>query len=169
MAGFTISSNNYLRNLYSADRSMANNTQRAKVTVTKRGQADAKALSKGIASLSSYDYEAEVDDETRFYKTLKAFTDSYNNTVKSGTELSETDPSMKRLIGEVKKLKNEHGDKLSEYGLSFDKDGYLSISETAMDIISTKKFKEVLGEDSKFLDDLKNLQKKLTRRIDYLV
>lgn len=170
MAHFTVTANNYLRNLYSSNRNLVNNSERAKVTVTDRGKADSKALTKGIASLSSYDYDKEVDKEdTNFYKTLKAFSDSYNNTIKSGDELSETDPTTKRLVKQMKKLKEEYGDELERYGISFDTKGYMSISSTAMDNISPKNYKELLGENSEFMADLEKLSTKLSRRINYLV
>lgn len=168
MAGLSVLSNNYLRNLYSNNRSLANATERAKVSVNTLGKADTKALSKGIASLSSYDYDGETEDETKFYKTLKAFADTYNYTITSGTGLSETDSSTKKIVNDIKKLKEEYGDTLEEYGISFDKKGYMSISSTAMDIIKPSNYKEIFGEDSEFLKDLGSLQKKLSRRIDYL-
>lgn len=168
MAGLSVLSNNYLRNLYSNNRNLVNVSERAKVSVSDLGKADAKALSKGIASLSSYDYEAETEDETKFYKTLKAFADTYNYTLSSGSDLSQTDNSTKKIVNDIKKLKEEYGDKLEEYGISFDNKGYMSISSTAMDIIKPSKYKEVFGEDSEFLKDLGSLQKKLSRRINYL-
>lgn len=169
MASYTVSANNYLRDLYSGNRNLVNNSERAKVTITDRGKADATALKRGIASLSDYDYEAETDDETKFYKTLKAFADSYNNTIKSGDELSNTDPTTKRLVSQMKKLKEQYGDELETYGISFDKKGYMSINDTAMDTISVDKYKNLLGEDSEFMKDLEKLSVKLQRRINYLV
>lgn len=169
MASFTVSANNYLRNLYSNNRNLVNNSERAKVTVADRGKADTAALKKGIASLSDYDYDTESDDETKFYKTLKAFADSYNNTIKTGDELSNTDSNTKRLVNQMKKLKEQYGEELENYGISFDSKGYMSINDTAMDTISVNKYKDLLGEDSEFMADLEKLSKKLQRRINFLV
>lgn len=169
MASYNITSNVYLRELYSQNRSLATSTERAKVTITNRGAADAKALKKGISSLSSYDYDAEIDDETKFYKTLKAFADTYNNTIESGTDLSNMDSRTKSIVKDIKKLQEKYEDELENYGLTFDKKGYMSINSLAMDNISPKNYKNVLGEDSEFLSDLGKLQKKLSRRINYLV
>lgn len=172
MANFTVTANSYLRSLYTGNRNLVTNSERAKVSVTDRGKADTKALRNGISSLSEYDYDEEVDkdeEDTKFYKTLKAFADSYNNTIKTGGELSETDPTTKRLVKEMKKLKNEYGDELERLGISFDSKGYMSISSTAMDNISPKNYKDILGEDSPFMKDLEKLSTKLSRRINYLV
>lgn len=171
MANFSVTSNNFLRNLYAKDRALVNTSERAKVSTKELGKADSKALGKGVSALSSFDYDAEVDDETKFYKTLKSFADSYNNTIESGSAIAGDDSGVKSVMKDMKKLQEKYGDKLEEYGISFDSKGYMSISETAMDEIKTPSFKNLFGKESEveFLGDLSALAKRLTRRINYLV
>ncbi len=169
MANFTITSNSYLRNLYSSNRNLVNSSVRKNLTVVDLGKADSAALKNGISSLSSYDYEREDADPENFKKTLKAFADSYNNALETGEGISKEDSRTKRLVNEMKQLEKNYGEELKEYGITFNSKGYMSISDTAMSTISVKKFKNILGEDSEFLADLDNVSKKLSRRINYLV
>lgn len=168
MSNFSVSSNHFLRQLYTGNRELSSGSERLKVSTKDLAKADTKALKKGIASLSDYDYEKETEDPVEFYKTLKAFADTYNQTVETGGKLMD-DSDTKRLMNEMKKLRQNHADELDSYGISFDSKGFMSISETAMDNISVNRFKDILGEDSEFLRGLSDIQKKLSRRIDYLV
>lgn len=169
MSSFNVTGNAFLRNLYSSNRNLVSAGERAKVSTKELGQADTKALSKGIASLSAYDYDGKSDDESKFYKTIKAFADSYNNTVETGKSLSEQDPRTKKIINDMKKLQSKYGDELERYGITFNNKGYMEIGSTAMDHIKPSSYRDVVGENSEFMKELKDISKKLTRRINYLV
>lgn len=169
MSNFSITSNHYLRNLYQSDRSMVTKSARAQVSGTDRTKADAKALAKGIAGLSSYDYEGENSDEEKldFYNTLKAFADTYNYTMESSQEIG--DKETKALVKKFEELKEEHGEDLAKFGITFNDDGYMSIAQSAIDNINVNRFKEVFGSDTEFMENLSDLQKRLSRRVNYLV
>lgn len=161
-----ITNNFYLRNLYGTDRSLVNKNERKLNTSVTLAKADSKALAKGISALGSYDYEAEETDETDFYNTLKAFADSYNYTLDSGGD--NTEPDIKNLMKHFKELQANHEDELADFGITFDEDGYMNIAKSAVENIDIKRFREVLGTDTEFIEDLSALQKKLSRRINYL-
>lgn len=167
MASFNISANNYLRNLYSANRNLVNSSERKNASIKDLGKADSKALSNGIDALKSYDFES--DDKKKFYNNLKALADSYNNTLQTGSEISEGDTRTKSIVKDIKKLAKKYGDELERYGISFDKKGYMKVDAGAADNISPKSYKSVMGEDSEFLNELSKLSKKMSRSVNYLV
>lgn len=169
MSNFTVTSNGYLRNLYAGNRDLINVSERAKVSTRDLGKADAKALSKGIAALSSYDYENSDDDSVDFYKMVKGFADSYNYTLESSNSLSEGDQRTKAVLKDIKKLREDYKDELAKYGISFKINGYMEVDGTAFDNIKPQSYKRIMGSDSDFMKDLSDISKKLTRRINYLV
>lgn len=169
MSNFTVTANGYLRNLYSGNRDLVNVSERAKVSTKDLGKADTKALSKGIAALSTYDYENSGDDSVEFYKMVKGFADSYNYTLESGNSLSEGDQRTKSVLKDIKKLREEYGDELEKYGISFKSSGYMEVDGSAFDNIKPGSFKNIMGADSEFMKNLSNISNKLTRRINYLV
>lgn len=169
MSNFTVTANGYLRNLYSGNRNLVNVSERAKVSTKDLGKADTKALSKGIAALSSYDYENNGEDNAEFYKTVKAFADSYNYTLESSSSLSEGDKRTKDVLKDIKKLRENYGDELEKFGISFKSNGYMEVDGTAFDNIKPESFKRIMGSDTDFMKDISNISKKLTRRINYLV
>lgn len=170
MSSFTVKTTTYLRNLYTENRTFAYKDKRTEASATSLQKADESALRKGIRSLSDWDYDddqknSEAVTKGRFYSTLKAFTGAYNYTINSGTSASAAS-SVKRATQNIKSLTDSYADKLSSYGISVSDEGYMTLSDSAVDNIDIKNFKKVFGEDSDYMKELSELSKKASRRID---
>lgn len=170
MSSFTVKTTTYLRNLYNENRTLAYKDKRADAKATALQKADESALRKGIRSLADWDYDDDEKNEEevtkgRFYSTLKAFTGAYNYTINSGTATSASH-SVKQATKAIKSLTDSYADTLSAYGVSVSSDGYLSLSDSAVDNIDIKNFKKVFGSDSDYMKELTELSKKASRRID---
>lgn len=170
MSTFAVKTTTYLRNLYNGTRTLAYKDKRADVTTSTLQKADESALRKGIQSLADWDYDdedknAEEVTKGRFYSTLKAFTGAYNYTINSGTAAAASH-SVKQATKNIKSLTDAYADKLSSYGITVNSDGYMTLSDSAVDNIDIKNFKKVFGSDSDYMKELSELSKKASRRID---
>ncbi len=170
MSTFTVKTTTYLRNLYNGNRSYAYKNKRTDTKSTTLQQADQTALRKGIQSLADWDYDddeknSEEVTKGRFYSTLKAFTGAYNFTIDSGTA-SSSDRTIKNATKQLKDLTDSYSDQLEGYGITVDKNGYMTLSDSAVDNIDIKNFKSLFGSDSDYMKELQALSKKTSRRID---
>ncbi len=171
MASFSVTNNHQLRMIYMGNTDATKKSERPKLSIPKLNKADSSALKKGLERLSDYNMdEVGDDDEDKkkdFFKTVKAFTDAYNNTLESGSQ--SQNKSVSKLTDQLKKVSEKYADKLSDYGFSFDEKGYVSIKESAINNISTKKYKDVIGKDSDYAKELSDIAKKMTKHIDVAV
>ena len=173
MSNFSVTNNWYLRNNYKTTKELSKLSNRSDVSEGKLAGADSLALKRGIRSLRDYKYEdakkvSSKDTDTvlgkgKFYKTLKAFADTYNYSLDSGKNSSNAD--IKKLSKNMKKIAEKYSDELDELGVTFDSKGYMSISPSAVDHIKLSTYGEKLA-DSDFLTDLENNTKKIYRRVD---
>ena len=69
VSSFSVTTNYYLRSLYSADRTLTNKTTRAETKASSLQKADQDALRNGIRALADWDYE---DEEENSKKNVKA-------------------------------------------------------------------------------------------------
>ena len=173
MANYTVTSSAFLRNNYSAYRQMSIKASREEATQKQLSTADSLALKKAIRSLSDYEYNDEDTEDSdaenvKFYKTLKAFADTYNYTLDSST--SSSSDSIKSLGKKMKSFASQYEYELKELGIKFNSKGYMEISASAIDNIKQSTYGEAFSTSSayktKFLDDLKDVSQKIYRRID---
>ena len=170
--GYTITTNSYLRALYSDDRSLAKKNEREKLSGAKLVLADTKALKKGVASLSSWDY-GDIDQEDtdleneKFYGKMKAFQDVYNNTTDSTGK--SKDESLKGYGNQMKALAEKYKEELSDVGVTFDEKGYMTVRESAIKNIDIAEYEEVFGKSGTFTKDLAKIAAKITKHIDKAV
>ncbi len=173
MANYTVTSSAYLRNNYSAYRQLSIKASREEASQKELSTADSLALKKAIRSLSDYNYSDSEDDDTdaeniKFYKTLKAFADTYNYTYDSSS--SSSSGSIKSLSKKMKNFAEKYEDELKELGITFNSKGYMEVSASAIDNIKESTYGEYFsknsGYKSAFLDDLKDVTQKIYRRVD---
>ena len=167
MSTFTVKTTTYLRNLYNGNRSYAYKNKRTDTKSTTLQQADQTALRKGIQSLADWDYDDDEknSEEVTKGRFLKAFTGAYNFTIDSGTA-SSSDRTIKNATKQLKDLTDSYSDQLEGYGITVDKNGYMTLSDSAVDNIDIKNFKSLFGSDSDYMKELQALSKKTSRRID---
>ena len=173
MANYNITASAFLRNNYSAYRQMSIKANRDEASPKELSTADSLALKKAIRSLSDYEYNDEDTEDSdaenvKFYKTIKAFADTYNYTLDSST--SSSSESIKALGKKMKNFSSKYEDELKELGIKFNSKGYMEISASAIDNIKQSTYGEAFSTGSayktKFLDELKDVTQKIYRRID---
>ncbi len=168
MSSFSISYNGSLRNLYNEDHTLGTKNGRKNADNPTLVAGDLRALNRGLKGISVYDFGTDEkdtkDEKTAFYKKLKAVMDTYNNSVES-TSTSES-AETKKVSKKLAKLAKKYEKELEDVGISLDKKGYMTISETAVDNYDVSRFKEVFGEDSEFMKEFTKYTKNLTRHID---
>ncbi len=170
MSGFSISANHYLRVIYAGNTDVMKKTDRQNVSSSRLSHADSTALRKGLARLADYDFEHVGDNESRkndFYNTLKAFSDAYNNTLDSG--LSSQNSSITELTNKLKDSSQKHAKELSDYGITFDDNGYMHVRQSAVNNISATAFADVVGKKAEYSKELSEIAKKLSKHVDIAV
>lgn len=171
MSSFSVTNNHYLRVIYTGNTDVIKKADRANASSSKLTQADSTALRKAIARLADFDMDDVADDDeskkTSFYNTAKAFSDAYNYTLESGS--GSQNESISKLTKQMKQLSEKYADKMSDYGITFDDKGYMSVKNSAINNISTSKYKELIGKDSDYAKELSSLAKKISRHIDVAV
>ena len=171
MSSFSVTTNYYLRSLYSSDRTLTNKTTRAETKAASLQKADQDALRKGIRALADWDYEDEDENskkavKAKFYKNLKAFADSYNYTLESGDKASPDDSSIKHSVGNIRSLSKKYSEELSSLGIKTDSKGYMKISDSALDNIDVESYEEMFGKDSKYMKALSEYSKHVSSHIN---
>ena len=173
MANYSVTSSVFLRDFYSKNRQFASKTNREEATEKQLSTADSLALKKAIRALEDYDYGDGSTDDTdaeniKFYKTLKAFADTYNYSLDSSTSSSSKD--IKKLGKKMQEFASKYEDELGDLGITFSSKGYMEVSASAVDNISKynygKTFSSTSSTKSDFLSELNTLTQKVYRRID---
>ena len=172
-SNFIVTNNWYLRDNYKSNKALSKASARSEASASKLSEADSLALKRGIRALRDYKYEdvskiSSKDSDSvlgkdKFYKTLKAFADTYNYTLDSSEGASSRD--IKKLSKKMKSIASKYSDELDELGVTFDKKGYMQISASSVDAIKLSTYGEKLGS-SDFLKELETNTQKIYRRID---
>lgn len=170
MSSFTVKTNSFLRDLYKENRTFASKSGRTEIAKTSLQKADEKALRNGIDALADFDYEDDDKNDSdstkkKYYNKLKAFVDSYNYTIDSGSDNSN-DSSVKSKIKSMKSLMKKYSSELEDLGITSDDKGFLSLSTSALDNIKISSYEEMFGEDSKFTKELSKYSKSISNHID---
>ena len=165
---YSVTSNMYLRNLYGIGKDYISGSTRSQSPNEKVISADSLALSKGAKLMISFDYgvrgkDDDLDNEF-LNNNLKAFIDTYNNTIDSASDSDHKD--IKKLVKSLKSLGEEYKDSLSKLGISFDSSGYMTLSSSAVENLDNIKYEKVFGKDSDFTKTVRSLAKKLRKHID---
>ncbi len=168
MASFSVTNNHYLRVIYTGNTDIIKKADREDKSNSRLTKADSTALHKALARLSEYDFDGVKDDnESRkkdFYNTMKAFSDAYNYTLESGS--ASQNESIAKLTKKMKQLSSKNADDLEDFGITFDEKGYMNVRKSAIDNISTSKYKDWVGKDSEYAKELSEISKQMSRHVD---
>jgi len=159
-SGLTLTSDFYLRNFYVNNRDATKITKRENYTKKELSYEDSRALSRAAKRLSSY-YYSEDENEENIKNTIKAFAETYNNTLDSLTEIDDTE--LERYSKQLKALSNKFEDELNDVGITVEKDGKLSVNENLLKSADMDKIKEVFSKDSDFTKKTSQIAKRLNR------
>ena len=169
---YSVTANHWLRNLYTADRTLAVKSNRQTASVSALTAADQQALRNGIRALASYSYDNGSKDDTSsrktdFYRNLKAFADAYNYTIDSGT--SSGDSTLEKITKKIKTLSKKYSDQLGDYGVSFNSAGYMSVKSSAVNNIKVSNFEDTFGSDSEYMKQLDKYASSIASHINLTV
>lgn len=151
-----------LRNFYSSNRELVAKAKREEATKGGLSFADATALRKAVRALGDYDYKN--DDKDSFHEKLKAFLDTYNYTLDSAADSNDQDAF--NTGRKMKNLSRQYQSELSKLGISIDKDGYLSISESAKDNIGPSNYENLFGKSSGYMSALSSYAKRIANHVN---
>ena len=164
MASFSVTTNLYLRQVYSPNRDLCVSANRTDTSNNILVSADSSALSKAVKAMKSLDFSTDsTAGKDKFFKTLKSFADAYNYTVSSGS--STKDKKISSLVNSLKNLTSKQESELKGLGISI-KNGYLKISSNAASTISPSSYEDLFGKDSSFMKELSSYAKKINKNID---
>lgn len=151
-----------LRNFYSANRDFVVKSKREEATKGALSSADATALRRAVKALGDYDYKDK--DTDAFHEKLKAFIDTYNYTVDSAAKGNDQDAF--NTGRKIKNLTRQYQNELSNLGVSIDKDGYLSISDSAKKNFKNASYEDLFGKDSEYMSSLSRYAQRITNHVN---
>ena len=153
-----------LRLCYGKYSPLVKGSQRNDATTGKLSFADSSALRNAIRKLQDYDFEDASDEQVQ--EKLTAFADSVNNTLSSASKYASNSSSVKNAVTKIKNLNNEYASKLKQVGITVEKDGSMSVYESAGKTYSKEKLNKFFDKASTYLNDLYKAAQKITRRVD---
>ncbi|MBR1622471.1 MAG: hypothetical protein IJ675_00975, partial [Pseudobutyrivibrio sp.] len=92
--------------------------------------------------------------------------DTMNNAITSATKYGKGDTSVKNAAAKLKKLNNDYASDLQKIGITVNKDGTVSLYENASKTYSSSKIASFFDNDSKYLNDVYDTAKRITRKVD---
>ena len=157
-SGVSLSSNYYMRNFYSNNRSAFKASSRRELTNSELSYEDSTALNRAARQLSKFSFSS-VENEKNIQSSIKAMVDTYNNTLDSTGKSSNV--STKNYVKQLKSLSSRHKSKLEEIGISVGKNGKLTINENLLNSADMDSIKNAFGKDCDFTKQLKNISKRM--------
>ena len=158
-SGVTLTADFYLNNFYQANRSARKASERSKLTTSELSYEDARALKRAVGKLGSYDFSDEENIEN-IYSTIKAFADTYNNTLTSSAE--SDNPDLSKYSRQLKSLAAKYNDDLKNVGITVEKNGTLSVNENLLKTKSIDTLKSTFTkDDSRFITKTNSIARKL--------
>ena len=153
-----------LRIFYNSYSSVAKGSTRNSATKGTLSFADSSAMRNAIRKLQDYNFEESSDEQVQ--EKLKAFADTINNTLESGGKYSTESSAVKHAVSNIKNLNSQYASELKQIGITVEKDGSLSVYESAGKNYNKKKFDKFFDKDSEYLNSLYDAAKKINRRVD---
>jgi len=108
-------------------------------------------------------------NEKEMYRSMKKFTECYNNIVDTNREYS-TDEGVKKLTKKLKKLVEDNSDEFEDMGITLGNNGKLSVNETKLlsasedgtlsDFLSSNKDSII---KKSFMDEVRKISRKIYR------
>lgn len=153
-----------LRIYYGRYSTLVKGSQRNDATTGTLSFADSSALRNAIRNLQDYDFEEASDEQVQ--EKVKAFADALNNTLSSATKYGSSSTPVKNAVKTIKQLNSDYASELKKIGITVQKDGTMSVYESAGSNYSKERFSNFFDKDSEYLNNLYDAAKKITRRVD---
>lgn len=162
--GTTLSSSYYLRNFYSTNRDARTSSKRKEMDNHTLSLADGFALRRAIKQLGGSDFND--DNDTNIRSSVKAFIETYNNTLSSTS--ASSDHNLERNMKQLKSITSEYSDQLDKIGITVNEDGTMTSRDALFSSASLDKFKDLFSSDSDFMQRASACAKRIQRRSDAL-
>ncbi|QFJ54352.1 hypothetical protein [Pseudobutyrivibrio xylanivorans] len=153
-----------LRIYYGRYSTLVKGSQRNDATTGTLSYADSTALRNAIRKLQDYDFEESSAAQVQ--EKLTAFCDSINNTLSSAAKYAKGSTSVKNAVSKIKELNSSYSSELKQLGITVNKDGTMSVYESAAKNYSRERYTKFFDKDSKYLNSLYDAATKITRRVD---
>lgn len=164
MSNFAVSNTLSLRTNYSDNRSLMIANNRKSQDNKTLASTDSRALRKAIRSLKDFKFE-DSEDETVEEK-IKAFIDTYNYTLESGSKMTKESSHIKNAVNQLKKAIDDNESTLEGYGIKKNSKGYLTLSSSSVSNIEHEHYKEIFGSDSEMMKKLNTAAQKINSHVD---
>ena len=156
----------FLKNFYSNNRSLATSSNRKTYSNSELSYEDSLALGRAVKKLKSFSYSSSENSDT-INGAIKAFVETYNNTLTSASGSSNSDASRQAKL--FKKYTDDNADALKKIGITVKSDGSLSCSKNLLKKADIEDLKSAFGKDNKYLQNLSRTAKRLnSESYDYL-
>lgn len=162
--GTSLSSSFYLRNFYNTNRDARTSSKRKGMDNNTLSFADGLALRRAIKQLGNSEYND--DNDTNIRGSVKAFIETFNNTLSSTS--ASSDHTLERNMKQLKSIASEYADKLDKIGITVNDDGTMTSRDSLFANASLDKFKELFSSDSDFMQRTSACAKRIERRSDAL-
>ena len=153
----SLSASYYLQNFYYFNRNALKASYRKDYNKTELSYEDTRALKRAAAKLSSFHYSKEENGDN-LVSTIKAFAETYNNALDS---TNSKDSDIARQNKQLKALSQKYGDDLDKIGITFDKDGKMSISENILKGSTFEEIENVFSDEAKYMKNLQKIAKRM--------
>ena len=164
MASVSATNSLSLRLYYNSYKSVASGSTRKSASIGTLSFADASALRTAVRRLQDYKFNDATDDQVQ--ETLKAFTDTMNNVVTTASKYGKDDTIVRNAANKIKNLNKEAADELKKIGITVNKDGTMSLYEGASKLYKKEKMDDFFAKDNKYLNQLYDTAKRITRKVD---
>lgn len=162
--GISLSTDYFLRNYYNDNRNCAKSSTRANFSNVELSFEDSRALNRAAKRLGKNDYgtdadekDSDIDETTR--ASIKAFVDTYNNTVTSGKQSGDYETS--RYLKQLHTLSKKYSDELEDIGISLNNDGTLTINDDLLKTADKSKARKLLSADQEYPQKLLRISRKM--------
>lgn len=162
MSSFSVANTLALRNFYSSHRSLCVKTNRDNLSSDKLNYADSLALRRAVKKLGNYPFKNA--DKSDIEMTIRGFVDTYNYTLDSCKQ--STNKSVTSAYKNIQKLASNYEKELANIGITTNSSGYLKLSSSAIENISSTKFANMFGSNSQFMKQLSTYAKQISNHVD---
>lgn len=165
-SGLTLSTDYFMRNFYSGNRSVITKSARNDYSKLELSFEDSRALAKAAKHFTSGDFESKAETDKEIDGTMKssieAFVKTYNNTIDTSTS---GDDDTLREIKKMKKLCKKYEKELKDIGISMERGGKLSINDDLLKSADKSKVRKVFSPRNEFSGKALSISRKLNDSI----
>ncbi|MDC7301247.1 hypothetical protein [Agathobacter ruminis] len=156
--GVTLPSDYYLRNYYQANTAATKASRRKNYSTLELNYEDSRALRRASSRITHSNYAEDANVEG-LANSVKAYVDTYNNTLTSASK----NPDNRRYAKQLKDLSEKYKEDLSKIGISIEDDGSLNLNETYIKTVDAKEIGKLFSKESEFTKMAGTISKRMNQ------